>query len=47
MVIKTESPWKLSNLIFSGQKPRTRLIQNIMHSILHFPRAKDVISRLY
>ena len=31
-------------LIFSGEKPCTRIIQNILHSFIHFSRAKDVIS---
>ena len=32
--------------IFSGQKPCPRIIQSILHSFLHFSRAKDVISHL-
>ena len=31
-------------LIFSGQKPCTRIVQIISHSLLHFSRAIDVIS---
>ena len=42
--VKTESIKKLTNLIFSGEKPCTRIIQNILHSFIHFSRAKDVIS---
>ena len=39
--IKTESTRKLSNniLIFSGQKPCTRIIKSILHYILHFSGA--------
>ena len=29
-------------LIFSGQKPCTRIIQTILHSFLHFSRAIDI-----
>ena len=32
--------------IFSGQKPCPRIIKSILHSFLHFSRAKDVISHL-
>ena len=32
--------------IFNGQKPCTRIIYGILHSFLHFSRAKDVISHL-
>ena len=34
-------------LIFSGQKSCTRIIWSILHSFLHFSRAKDVINHLY
>ena len=33
-------------LIFSGQKPCTRIIERILHSYLRFSRAQDVISHL-
>ena len=44
--LKTESTRKIVILFFSGQKPWTRIIQSILHSFLHFSRAKDVISDL-
>ena len=33
-------------LIFSGRKSCTGIIESILHSFLHFSRAKDVINHL-
>ena len=43
----TELNRKLSNFNFqSEQKPCTRIIWSVLHSFLHFSRAKDVITHL-
>ena len=40
---KTESTRKLNNFNFQWTKNLTRIIQKILHSFLHFSRAKDVV----